>query len=156
MPPAMKKKSWIIHFLSTSNVLEKWLNMYEKWIGNCINSTLEIVRIIWAPFIQYSVWVDFITPTGKWNFLRYRVLENLLSKLHCNFSFWNGMAIRLVKNGSLERNDSVIAHYCVWKRAIWHHGSRHLDKMIMYILFLSRQNWRVILRILASTVSNPI
>ena len=65
-----KKKSWIIHFLSTSNVLEKWLNMYEKWIGNCINSTLEIVRIIWAPFIQYSVWVDFITPTGKWNFLR--------------------------------------------------------------------------------------
>ena len=36
MPPAMKK-SRIIHFLSTSNVLEKLLNMYEKWIGNRFN-----------------------------------------------------------------------------------------------------------------------
>ena len=70
-----------------------------------------------------------------------------LSKLHCNFSF--EMAIRLVKNGSLERNDSVTLTSIVCSMAIWH----QIVDIENIIFFLSCQNWRVILRILASWIS---
>lgn len=95
----IEKKSRIIHFLSTSNVLEKLLNMYEKWIGNRFNrihqrpSNWSSTSKNWKfelcePHLCSATSVDFIASTGKWNFLRGSECKAI--KVALQFFIWNG------------------------------------------------------------------
>ena len=95
----IEKISRIIHFLSTSNVLEKLLNMYEKWIGNRFNrihqrqSNWSSTSKNWKfelcePHLCSATSVDFIASTGKWNFLRGSECKAI--KVALQFFIWNG------------------------------------------------------------------
>ena len=96
----IEKKSRIIHFLSTSNVLEKLLNMYEQWIGNRFNrihqrpsnwtcSTSKNWKFeLCEPHLCSATSVDFIASTGKWNFLRGSECKAI--KVALQFFIWNG------------------------------------------------------------------
>lgn len=86
-----------------------------------------------SPIYPLCYFTGFYSLNWKMEFFFY---GGRLSKLHCNFSF--EMAIRLVKNGSLERNDSVTLSHClkprIGRRAIWHHNYRHRKYHIFLIL----------------------